>query len=90
MAHRWTQERANSPISGFLKPSPTRWYGRGVPEEQQLVSYQCRNFGSSSGLHLYLLSMPIAYSRHAPSTFDSRPVLKVAHLMPQRLRVVVK
>jgi len=37
-----------------------------------------------------LLIMPIAYSRHAPSRLDSRPALKVAHLMPQALSVVVK
>jgi hypothetical protein len=39
---------------------------------------------------VYLLIMSIAYSRHVPSSFDSRPALKVAHLMPQRLSAVVK
>jgi hypothetical protein len=48
------------------------------------------NSGFSVVSRIYLLIMPIAGSRHAPSTFDSRPVLKVAQLMPQRLRVVVK
>jgi hypothetical protein len=57
-------------ISGSPKPLPTRWSKRGFPQQPQVSESKAEEFVFEMVSPVYLLIMPIAYSRHAPSTFD--------------------
>jgi len=68
-ARRWTQQHQNHGFCGFPSLS-TRWFGRGAPQERQLVSYQRDIFGFSGGQPVYL-------QRHSQRPFTREPVYPV-------------